>query len=64
VPNPIVDPVVTRGDREIHYGGIIEGPIYKNLGLRVQVTESVQHSSLPNYDMRNFTVAFGPTARF
>ncbi len=64
VPDPIVDPAVTRTDREIHFGAIIGGPVYKNVGLRVQVQDSIQHSTLPNYDMRNFIVSFGPTVRF
>ena len=63
-PDPIVDPNVTRTDREIHFGAIFEGAISQHVGLRVQVQDFVQNSTLPNYDMKNFVVSFGPTVRF
>jgi len=64
VPDPIVDPNITRIDSEIHFGGTLEGPLYKNIGLKVQVQDSIQHSTLPNYDLRDFQISFGPTVRY
>jgi hypothetical protein len=63
-PNFIVDPFVTRRDRETRVGGVIDVQLYQNWGLRTTITQSWIASNLPNYDMKNFTVAFGPTARF
>lgn len=63
-PNWIVDPFVVRQDRETRVGGIIDVQLYQNWGLRTTITHTWIISSLPNYDMKNFTVAFGPTARF
>ncbi|MDQ8727941.1 tetratricopeptide repeat protein [Bradyrhizobium sp. LHD-71] len=63
-PNWIVDPFVFRKDREARVGGIIDVQLYQNYGLRTTITHTWIDSNLPNYDLKNFTVAFGPTARF
>jgi hypothetical protein len=63
-PDPLIDPLTTRVDRETRVGGIIDLQIYQNIGLRTQITQSWVHSTLPNFTMKNFAVAFGPTARF
>jgi hypothetical protein len=63
-PNWIIDPFVTRQDRETRVGGIIDIQLYQNYGLRTTITQTWIISNLPNYDTKNFTVAFGPTARF
>lgn len=63
-PNFIVDPFVTRRDREARVAGIIDVQLYQNYGLRTTITHTWINSNLPNYDIKNFTVAVGPTARF
>ena len=63
-PNWIVDPLVARLDRETRVGGIIDVQLYQNWGLRTTIGQTWIRSNLPNYDMKNFSVAFGPTARF
>jgi hypothetical protein len=63
-PDPLVDPFETRKDRETRVGGVIDVQLYQNWGLRTTITQTWINSNLPNYDMKNFTVAFGPTGRF
>ena len=63
-PNFIVDPFLDRLRRETRVGGVIDVQLYQNWGLRTTITQTWIISNLPNYDMKNFTVAFGPTARF
>jgi hypothetical protein len=63
-PNPIVDPVMVRNDREQRYGAIFDAQVYKNVGLRTQVQYIRIDSSLPNYTTDNLSVSIGPTARF
>lgn len=64
MPNWIVDPNVTRHDRETRLGVVLDTQIYQNVGLRTQVTHSWIDSNLPNFTTRNLTVSVGPTARF
>ncbi len=63
-PNPLIDPFTNRLDRETRVGGILDIQVYQSFGIRTQVTQTWINSTLPNYTMKNFTVAFGPTARF
>jgi len=63
-PNPLIDPFTNRLDHETRLGGILDIQIYQNFGIRTQVTQTWVKSTLPNFTMQNFTVAFGPTARF
>ena len=63
-PDPVVDPSVTRNDTEFHFGLTVDRPLHKNFGLHGEVLVSTTSSSLPNFDERNVTVVFGPTARF
>jgi hypothetical protein len=63
-PNVLIDPLVTRHDKEVRVGGILDVQLYGSFGLRTQVTQTWVHSTLVNFTTKNFTVAFGPTARF
>ena len=63
-PFALVDPNITRHDRELHYGAIFDAQIYEALGVRTQVLYSKTDSSLPNYGTSNFSISIGPTARF
>ena len=63
-PNVFVDPMLVRFDKETRVGGVIDVQLYQNWGLRTTVSHTWIISNLPNYDLKNFSVAFGPTARF
>jgi hypothetical protein len=63
-PNPTVDPLVTRLDREWHASGALDTQLYANLGVRTLVQYTRTSSSLPNFSTDNFAVSFGPTGRF
>ena len=63
-PNAIVDPNITRHDREQRYGVIFDAQLIDNIGLRTQVQYTKINSSLPNYTTSNFSVGLGPTVRF
>ena len=63
-PNFIIDPFLVRFDKETRVGGVIDVQLYQNWGLRTTVMQTWIMSNIPNYDMNNFAVAFGPTARF
>jgi hypothetical protein len=64
MPNPIVSPTVTRLDREWHVGTILDFLYTASFGMRTQLQYSETNSTLPNYDTRNLSISFGPTARF
>ncbi len=63
-PNPTIDPITSRLDREWHVGGTLDAQIYSSFGLRTQVQYTRTSSSLPNFATDNFSVSFGPTGRF
>ncbi|MBS0529084.1 MAG: hypothetical protein JSS22_06805, partial [Proteobacteria bacterium] len=63
-PNPIVDPIIIRNDREQRYGAIFDAQVYENIGVRTQIQYSKINSTLSNYSTDNFSVSIGPTARF
>jgi hypothetical protein len=63
-PNPLVDPDVTRKDRERFVGLALDTQIYKSFGLGMRVQYSRTDSNLPNFRTDNFSVSAGPTFRF
>jgi hypothetical protein len=63
-PNPIVDPVVARKDREWRVGAGFDMPLTDMIGIAGLISYTHVNSSLPNYEIRNFTVSLGPTGRF
>jgi tetratricopeptide (TPR) repeat protein len=62
--NITVDPDTVRHDREWRVGMLFDVQLYERYGLRTQVQYARNHSNLSNYDFSNFSVTFGPTARF
>ncbi|WP_375413495.1 tetratricopeptide repeat protein [uncultured Bradyrhizobium sp.] len=64
VPNPIIDPITIRHDREQRYGVIFDAQLVDNVGIRTQVQYIKINSSLPNFTTSNFSIGFGPTLRF
>lgn len=62
--NPFIDPFTVRSDRQWSVGALFNAPITRNFGLSAAVQYDKTDSSLPNYRLDNFSVMFGPTARF
>lgn len=63
-PDPAVDPVITRRDKEWHVSGSLDVQVYNNWGIRTQVYYTRTDSSLPNFELDNFAVSVGPSVRF
>lgn len=63
-PNPFIDPLVARSDHQWSVGALFNAPMTKNFGISAAVQYDKTNSSLPNYRLENFSVMFGPTARF
>lgn len=63
-PNPVVDPTLSRRDREWRVGLGLDAPIWANVGLGAMVQYANVKSNIPNYSTRNLSVTFGPTVRF
>lgn len=63
-PNPFIDPLVARSDNQWSVGALFNAPVTKNFGVSAAVQYDKTNSSLPNYRLENFSVMFGPTARF
>jgi hypothetical protein len=62
--NPFIDPLITRRDTEWIAGVVVDTPLTKTFGLSTVVQYDKVGSTLPNYRQDNFSVMFGPTARF
>ena len=60
----IVDPFVTRVDRQWRVSATLETTFYKSLGFTLQVQYLHTNSTIPNYRLQDFIVAGGPTYRF
>jgi hypothetical protein len=63
-PNPLVDPDVTRNDRERFVGLALDAQVYKTFGLGIRLQYSSTDSNLPNFRTGNLSVSAGPTFRF
>lgn len=63
-PNPLVDPDVTRQDRERYVGLAVDTQLYRSFGLGIRVQYSHTDSNLPNFRTDNLSVSAGPTFRF
>jgi tetratricopeptide (TPR) repeat protein len=62
--DPIVDPFVTRVDRQWRVSAVLDTTFYKSLGFALQVQYLHTDSTIPNYRLQDFIVAAGPTFRF
>ena len=62
--NPFIDPLTLRRDNQWSVGALFDAPITNMLGVSVAVQYDKTNSTLPNYRLDNFSVMFGPTARF
>jgi hypothetical protein len=63
-PNPFIDPLTARSDGQWSVGALFNAPVTKTFGVSAAVQYDKTNSSLPNYRLENFSVMFGPTARF
>jgi hypothetical protein len=64
LPNPTIDPNIVRADTEWRVGAAFDIQVYEHWGIRTLVQYSETSSNLPNFDMKNLAVSFGPTFRF
>ena len=63
-PDPIVDPSMTRLDRQWRAGATLDMSFFKNFGFALQVQYLRTVSTVSNYRTRDFIVSGGPTIRF
>jgi tetratricopeptide (TPR) repeat protein len=62
--DPIVDPSVTRLDRQWRVGATLDARFYQNIGFSIQVQYLRTDSTVINYRTSDFIVSGGPTIRF
>ena len=63
-PNPFIDPLTTQHDTMWSTGAIFNAPLTSWMGLSTAVQYDHTDSTIQNYRLNNFSVMFGPTARF
>ena len=63
-PDPIVDPNVTRLDRQWRVGATLDMIFVQNVGFSMQVEYLRTDSTISNYRTNDFIVSGGPTIRF
>jgi hypothetical protein len=63
-PDPLVNPTITRQDRQLRVGATLDMTFLENWGLQAQVEYFDTQSTLPNFRNNDFVVSAGPTARF
>ena len=62
--DPLVDPNIRRRDSEYHVGATLDTRLWGDAGFAVTVQYQKTNSNVANYRNKNFSVSFGPTARF
>jgi hypothetical protein len=63
-PDPIVDPSITRLDRQWRVGATLDMIFYQNVGFAMQVQYLRTDSTVSNYRTNDLIVSGGPTIRF
>jgi hypothetical protein len=63
-PDPVVDPSVTRLDRQWRAGATLDMVFFQNFGFALQVQYLRTMSTVSNYRTRDLIVSGGPTIRF
>lgn len=63
-PDPLVNPVVARTDRQWRIGSQIDMPLTPMLGVSAIVQYTRVNSSLPNFRSTSWSGLIGPTLRF
>ena len=62
--NPAIDPSVVRKDHDWRAGVIVDAQIFERYGMRAQFLYTEMRSTLPNFDIKNYSVMIGPTYSF
>ena len=63
-PDPIIDPDITRLDRQWRAGATLDMSFFANLGFALQAQYLHTQSTISNYRTHDFIVSGGPTLRF
>ena len=63
-PDPLIDPSITRLDRQWRGGITLDMIFYKNFGFALTVQYMRTVSTVPNYRLRDLIFSGGPTIRF
>jgi hypothetical protein len=63
-PDPIVNPTVTRLDRQWRVGTTLDMSFFENVGFAMQAQYLHTQSTLSNFRTHDFIVSGGPTMRF
>jgi hypothetical protein len=63
-PDPVVDPSITRLDRQWRAGATLDMIFFHNFGFALQVQYLRTMSTVTNYRTRDLIVSGGPTIRF
>ncbi len=63
-PDLSIAPGITRHDRKWQVGAALDAPLTADLGLSLAATYERVDSNVTNYSYDNWSVLFGPTARF
>ena len=62
--NPAIDPSIVRKDHDWRVGVMVDAQISGRYGVRAQFLYTEIRSTLPNFDVRNYSVMIGPTYSF
>ena len=62
--DPVIDPSITRLDRQWRAGATLDMTFFSNFGFALQVQYLHTASTVTNYRTRDFIVSGGPTIRF
>lgn len=63
-PNPVVNPGLARHDTMWTGGALFTAPITAQFGFVGNLEFARNNSNLPNYRTQNFSISFGPVAKF
>ena len=62
--DPLVDPATRRRDTESRVGATLDTRLWGDAGFAINVQYQKTRSNISNFRTHNFSVSFGPTARF
>ncbi len=63
-PDPIVDPITKRRDRDWRLAVTTTIPVRRDLEVNIAVAHTMRSSSLPNFEFKNTSASVGVTWRF
>ena len=62
--DPLIDPMMTRVDRQWRVGLTLDTTFFEKLGFSINAQYLHTNSTVPNYRMQDFIFSGGPTIRF